>query len=235
MASTSRPILRWQPSFQMDSRPLPVTASVSVWEKGEGGRVAQSLVHSLLLPEDVHTFEDGMDKSLGRQLQWHTIVVTSCLSVPYRFLHNFVTFVIVFFCSTYYRLFYQAIQLTHILDGQLKELAEDAMWEKALKDVAKATSKGKTKAAATAEKKAVVSEKARVAAEKGSSELETKLGETELKLAEATSLNTTQVEKLADLALEACESKRYNKGFADAENSAEPVINEARKLAFEEG
>ena len=36
-------------------------------------------------------------------------------------------------------------------------------------------------------------------------------------------------------ALEACESKWYNEGFVDAENSAEPVINEARKLAFEEG
>ena len=176
-----------------------------------------------------------MDKSLGKQLQWHTIVVTSCLSVPYRFLHNFVTFVIVFFCSTYYRLFYQATQLTHILDRRLKELVEDAMWEKALKDVAEANSKEKTKAAATAKKKAVVFEKARVATEKRSSKLEAKLGETELKLAEATSLNMTQAEELADLAPEACESKRYNEGFADVENSVEPVINEARKLAFEEG
>ena len=198
----------------MDSRPLPATASVRVWEKGEGGRIAQSLVRGLLLPEDMHAFEDGMDKSLGRQLQWHTIVVTSCLSVPYRFLHNFVTFVIVFFCSTYYRLFHQATELTHILDGRLKELAEDAIWEKALKDVAEANSKEKTKAAATAKKKAVVSEKARVATEKRSSKLEAKLGETELKLAEATSLNMTQAEELADLAPEACESKRYNEGLA---------------------
>ena len=199
-----------------------------------GGRVAQSLVRSLLLPKDVHAFEDRTDKSLGRQLQWHTIAVTSYLSIPYRFLHNFVTFVIVFFCSTYYRLFYQATQLTHILDGRLKKLAEDAKWEKALKDVTEATSKEKTKATATAEK-VIVSEKARVAVEKGSSELEAKLGETELKLAEATSLNMTQAEELADLALKACESKRYNEGFADAENLAEPVINEAQKLVFEEG
>ena len=155
----------------------------------------------------------------------------SSLSVFTQFCHICYCFL----CSTYYRLFYQAIQLTHILDGRLKELAEDAMWEKALKDVAEATSKEKTKAAVTAEKKAVVSEKARVAAEKGSSELEAKLGETELKLAEATSLNTTLAEELADLALEACESKRCNEGFANAKNSAEPVINEARKLAFEEG
>ena len=34
--------------------------------KGEGGRVAQSLVHGLLLPKDVHAFEDRTDESLGR-------------------------------------------------------------------------------------------------------------------------------------------------------------------------
>ena len=54
----------------MDSGPLPATASVRVWEKGVGGCIAQSLVRGLLLPEDMHAFEDGTDKSLGRQLQW---------------------------------------------------------------------------------------------------------------------------------------------------------------------
>ena len=33
--------------------------------------------------------------------------------------------------------------------------------------------------------------------------------------------------------MEACEEKWYNKGFADAENSAEPVVNQARRLGFE--
>ena len=56
-------------------------------------------------------------------------------------------------------------------------------------------------------------------------------------MAKAASLNRVQAVELVDLkaALEACENKWYNKGFADAENSAEPVINEAWKLAFEEG
>ena len=119
----------------------------------------------------------------------------------------------------------------------MKELAEDAEQEKALKDVAEASAKEKTKAVVTAKKKAATSEKAKVLAEKRSLELESRLGETELKLAEAVSLNTTQAEELADLkaALEACENKWYNKGFAEAENSVELVINEARKLAFEEG
>ena len=79
--------------------------------------------------------------------------------------------------------------------------------------------------------------KARVSAEKRWSELEAKLGETELKLGEAVSLNTVRAEELADLkaALEGCESKWYNEGFANAENSMEAVINEAWKLAFKEG
>ena len=60
----------------LDGKPLPSTASVRVWENGEGGCVAQSSVHGILLPEDVHTFKDGTDESLGRRLQWHTIAVT---------------------------------------------------------------------------------------------------------------------------------------------------------------
>ena len=48
-------------------------------------------------------------------------------------------------------------------------------------------------------------------------------------MAEAQSLNTTLAEELADLkaALEACENKWYNEGFADAENSAEPIVCQA--------
>ena len=56
--------------------PLPASASVRAWEKGEGGRVAQSLVHGLLLPEDMSAFVDGTNESMGRILQWHTVVVT---------------------------------------------------------------------------------------------------------------------------------------------------------------
>ena len=68
VASTFRAVLAWQPLFLLDGKPLPSTVSVRVWEKGEGGRIAQSLVHGLLLPEDVHTFKDGMDESPGRRL-----------------------------------------------------------------------------------------------------------------------------------------------------------------------
>ena len=119
----------------------------------------------------------------------------------------------------------------------MKELAEDVECEKALRDVAKAASKERAKMAAIAETKVVASEKAKALVEKRLANLEAKVGETELKPAEAKSLNSARVEELADLkaTLEGYKSKWYNEGFADAENSVKPVINEARKLAFKEG
>ena len=119
----------------------------------------------------------------------------------------------------------------------MKELVEDVECEKALRDVAKAASKERVKIVATAEKKAAASEKAKALAEKRFADLEAKVGETELKLAEAESLNSAWAKELADLraALQGCESKWYNEGFVDAENSMEPIISKAWKLVFKEG
>ena len=116
----------------------------------------------------------------------------------------------------------------------MKEFAEGVERERALKDVAEAMSKERAKVNATAEKKAAASEKAKALAEKRLVDLEAKVRETKLKLVEAESLNTARAEKLANLRadLKGCESKWYNEGFANAENSVEPVINEAWKLAF---
>ena len=74
-------------------------------------------------------------------------------------------------------------------------------------------------------------------AEKRCAELLAKQNEMEVKLAEAISLNTANAEELADLraALAAAEQKWYNEGFADAENSAKPVVARARNLGFEAG
>ena len=60
-------------------------------------------------------------------------------------------------------------------------------------------------------------------------ELLAKQNKTNVKLAEAISLTTSQTEELTDLraALEACKQKWYNEGFADAEQSAEPVVAQA--------
>ena len=113
---------------------------------------------------------------------------------------------------------YQAAQLTHVLDRRLKELFEDAEQEKALKELVEVTTKDKAMAAEIAEKKVATFKKAKVLAEERFLELEVKVGETELKLAKAESFNITQAEELADLkvALEACENKWYNEGFADS-------------------
>ena len=80
-------------------------------------------------------------------------------------------------------------------------------------------------------------EKNRALAEKRCAEILAKQNETEVKLAETISLNTANAEELADLraALAAAEQKWYNEGFADAENSAEPVVARARNLGFEAG
>ena len=60
----------------------------------------------------------------------------------------------------------QAAQLTNILKGRVRELAEDAKRERALKDATKAMSKERAKISATAEKKAAASKKAKISAKK---------------------------------------------------------------------
>lgn len=112
--------------------------------------------------------------------------------------------------------------MTYVLGEKLKELAEDADQEKALKDVANATAKEKGKAIEAAEKKAQTSKKARLLAE-----VEDWLGCIKLKLAEAASLNLAQADQIADLKanLEACENKWYDEGFADAKKSVEPIVH----------
>ena len=120
--------------------------------------------------------------------------------------------------------------MTHILDERLKELAKDAEWEKALKNVATTMTKEKGKAAEAAKKKAQSFEKGWLVAKKKLAEMEAKQGGVKLKLAEAESLNLAQADEIADLkaALETCEEKWYNEGFADAENSMEPIVHQVR-------
>ena len=73
----------WKPKFLLDGKPLPTSACVRVWEKGERVHIVQSLAQGLLLPEDVHAFEEGLEESMRERLQWHTIVVTLHLPILY--------------------------------------------------------------------------------------------------------------------------------------------------------
>ena len=74
-ASSSQVAPAWEPKILLDGKPLPSTACIRMWDKGEGGRIAQSLAEALQLPEDVHAFEDGSEESVGRRLEWHAIAV----------------------------------------------------------------------------------------------------------------------------------------------------------------
>ena len=119
----------------------------------------------------------------------------------------------------------------------MKNLTEEVDREKAGREEAVKTAKEKTKTAESAEKRAAAAEKSRASAKKRSTELVTQQNETKVKLAEATSLNSTLSEEVADLwaALEACESKWYDEGFANAEKGVEPVVMQARQLSFRKG
>ena len=132
---------------------------------------------------------------------------------------------------------YQVAQLTHIIDKKLSETTEDTKREKALKDVAIAMAKEKGKVVEAVEKKAQSSKKARLVVEKKLTEIEVKLKGMELKLAEAESLNLAQADEITNLkvALEAYEEKWYNEGFADAKNSVEPIVHQARHRGFKKG
>ena len=127
--------------------------------------------------------------------------------------------------------------MAHILAGRARDLTEEVDHEKGAWESAAKIAKEKLKVAESAEKKAAAAKKNRALAEKRCAELLAKQNETDVKLVEAISLNTFQAEELTDLraALEAYEQKWYNKGFADAEKSAEPVVAQVRKLGFEAG
>ena len=77
VASSSQTAPAWKPKFLLDNKPLPSIACVRLWEKGEGGRIAQTLAEGLLLPDDMHAFEEGSEESVGHRLEWHAIAVTS--------------------------------------------------------------------------------------------------------------------------------------------------------------
>lgn len=63
--------------FRIRNQPLPTTSSVQKWEKGEGGRVARSLVQALQLPNDVQYFSEGSDEAVAFWLEWHAIAIMS--------------------------------------------------------------------------------------------------------------------------------------------------------------
>ena len=99
--------------------------------------------------------------------------------------------------------------MAYIIKDRLKEAAEKADREKALKDIVEATTKDKVKAAEDAKKRAREAERAWVLAKEKLMEIDVKLGEIEFKLVKAESLSLAQANEIAELkaALEACKEK----------------------------
>ena len=77
-------------------------------------------------------------------------------------------------------------------------------------------------------------EKSRASSKKRLAELVMQQNEMEVKLAKVASLNAILSEEVADLraALEACESKWYDEGFADTKKGVEPIVMQAWQLSF---
>ena len=77
-------------------------------------------------------------------------------------------------------------------------------------------------------------EKSRASSKKRLAELVMQQNEMEAKLAKVASLNAILSEEVADLraALEACESKWYDEGFADTKKGVEPIVMQAWQLSF---
>ena len=97
----------------------------------------------------MHFFSGGTDGSLVARLQWHTIAV---IHFTLSSLHKCIC--IFHFFSCFLLLCYQAAQLAYVIDNRLKEAAEDADREKALKDIVVAIAKDKGKATEAVEKRA---------------------------------------------------------------------------------
>ena len=60
----------------LDEEPLPNTAFLKMYMKYDGRRVADNLEKALMLLEDIHFWEDVIDKDLVLNLKWHSIVVS---------------------------------------------------------------------------------------------------------------------------------------------------------------
>ena len=114
---------------------------------------------------------------------------------------------------------------------------EEADKERALKEVSEANLRDLGTTLATTERRATEAKTACTLAEQRAAGLEGKLGEVEMKLARAKRLISAQNKEMADLKamVAKSEDKFYNMGFANAENSKEPIMVESQRYRFRDG
>ena len=114
---------------------------------------------------------------------------------------------------------------------------EEADKERALKEVSEANLRDLGTTLVTTERRATEAKTAYTLAEQRAAGLEGKLGEVEMKLARAKRLISAQNKEMADLKamVAKSEDKFYNMGFANAENSKEPIMVESQRYRFRDG
>ena len=75
-SSSPLPHPSYQHSFMLGREALLATTFLRTYRKGDGGRVAGSLGKALMLPKDIHFWEDVTDEDLVLNLKWHSIDVS---------------------------------------------------------------------------------------------------------------------------------------------------------------
>lgn len=127
--------------------------------------------------------------------------------------------------------------MTHMLEGQLKGAVEEAEKVRALQEVSEANLQKLGAALAAFERRVGEAKRAYAAIKKRAADLEGKLGKAEVRLAQADNVISAKDKEVANLkeAVAESEDKFYNMGFADAENSSDPIMLESRLYGFGEG
>ena len=160
------PSTRWECTFHLGDKVLPSDSYIQIWRSGLGVQVFDSHRKALLLPADLEHYSSCQDEDLILKLKWHTITVSFCSFELLLFLFVCLlfsppcfllvgTYILVFlnfykcWCSEYtnprsFLLFSQAAQMTHVVEGRLKGVMEEADKEKVLKQVTKASLNEKT-------------------------------------------------------------------------------------------
>ena len=136
---------------------MPTDSYTRTWRNGLRGQVSDSLGKALLLPANLEHYADFQDEDIVLKLRWHTVAMSICIPHLLSFLYYYA-----FTFSNFYTNFIsvntritltfpflsllpsQATQLTHVVEGRLKGMMEEANKKKALKQVVEANLNEKT-------------------------------------------------------------------------------------------
>ena len=156
-STSSTSTFKWEYNFQLGDKVLPTDSYTRTWRNGLRGQVSDSLGKALLLPANLEHYADFQDEDIVLKLRWHTVAMSICIPHLLSFLYYYA-----FTFSNFYTNFIsvntritltfpflsllpsQATQLTHVVEGRLKGMMEEANKKKALKQVVEANLNEKT-------------------------------------------------------------------------------------------